>query len=121
MHKVRGNYNSCTGRSSENICGSSGGAQEKGNRGQNRMKLQFSIKNGCISEFHQKIYVATVEVLRKMERGEKIEMKLSVLVLCFPDFTENSNSQMEWHPSINNDLVAFSTYACAVSDDQAHK
>jgi hypothetical protein len=28
---------------------------------------------------------------------------------------------MEWHPSINNDLVAFSTYACAVSDDQADK
>jgi hypothetical protein len=33
-----------------------------------------------------------VEVLRKKERGEKIEMKLSVLVLRFPDFTENSNS-----------------------------
>jgi hypothetical protein len=39
MHKVRGNYSSCTGRSSENICGSSGGGQEKGKRCQNRMKL----------------------------------------------------------------------------------
>ncbi len=25
MHKVRGNYSSCTGRSSENICSNSGG------------------------------------------------------------------------------------------------
>jgi len=33
MHKVRGNYGSCTGRSSENICSSSGGGQEKGKRG----------------------------------------------------------------------------------------
>jgi hypothetical protein len=32
MPKGRGNYSSCTGRSSENICSSSssGGAQEKG-------------------------------------------------------------------------------------------
>jgi hypothetical protein len=33
-----------------------------------------------------------VEVLRKKERGEKIEMQLGVLVPCFPDFTENSSS-----------------------------
>jgi len=30
MHKVRGNYSSCTCRSSENICSNSGSAQEKG-------------------------------------------------------------------------------------------
>jgi hypothetical protein len=29
---------------------------------------------------------------------------------------------MEWGThQFNNDIVAFSTYACAVSDDQAHK
>ncbi len=44
MHKVRGNYSSCTCRSSENICSSSGGAHEKGKRDQNRMKL--SLANG---------------------------------------------------------------------------
>ncbi len=36
MHKVRGNYSSCTCRSSENICSGSGGAQEKGQTGQNQ-------------------------------------------------------------------------------------
>jgi hypothetical protein len=33
MHKVRTNYSSCTARSSENICSSSRGAQEKGKTG----------------------------------------------------------------------------------------
>ncbi len=31
--RCESNYSSCTGRSSENTCSSSGGAQEKGNRG----------------------------------------------------------------------------------------
>jgi hypothetical protein len=31
--RCKSNYSSCTGRSSENICSSSGGAQEKGKRG----------------------------------------------------------------------------------------
>jgi hypothetical protein len=43
MHKDRGNYSSCTCKSSENICSSSGGAQEeKGKTGQNRMKLSLA-------------------------------------------------------------------------------
>jgi len=50
MHKVRGHYSSCTCRSSENICSSSGGAHENGNTGQNRMKLSLAQK-WCISEF----------------------------------------------------------------------
>jgi hypothetical protein len=54
MHKVRGNYSSCTGRSSENICSNSGGALEKKERGvQNRMKLSLpknnNLVNFCIS------------------------------------------------------------------------
>jgi hypothetical protein len=39
MHKVRGNYSSCTCRSSENICSSSGGSHEKGKTGPSQMKV----------------------------------------------------------------------------------
>jgi hypothetical protein len=44
MNKDQGNYSSCTCRSSENICNSSGsgGAQEKGKTDQNRMKLSLA-------------------------------------------------------------------------------
>jgi hypothetical protein len=45
MHKVRGNYSSCTVRSSENICSSSAGAQEKGKRGPKQDETQFTTKN----------------------------------------------------------------------------
>jgi hypothetical protein len=45
VHKVRGNYSSCTCSSSENICSSSGGAQEKGKRDQNRMRLSLAQKS----------------------------------------------------------------------------
>jgi len=45
MHKVRGTYSSCTGRSSENICSNSGGAQEKkGKRGSKQDETQFTKK-----------------------------------------------------------------------------
>jgi hypothetical protein len=47
MHKVRGNYSSCTCRSSENTCSSSGSAQEKGKMGQNRIKLSLAQKGGA--------------------------------------------------------------------------
>jgi hypothetical protein len=52
MHKVRGNYSSCTCKSSENIYSSSGGAEEeKGKRGSKPdEKTQFGTKNGaCLS------------------------------------------------------------------------
>ncbi len=44
MHKVRGNYSSCTGGLSQKICSRNGGAQEKEREGQNRMKLSLSQK-----------------------------------------------------------------------------
>jgi hypothetical protein len=47
MHKVRGSYSSCTCRSSENICSSSGGPQEKGNTGSKEDKTQFGTKSGA--------------------------------------------------------------------------
>jgi len=44
MHKVRGNCTSCTCSSSENICSSSGGAQEKGKTGSKQDETQFGKK-----------------------------------------------------------------------------
>jgi len=48
MPKVRGNYNSCTGKSSENICSSTGGAQERG--GSKQDESQFITQKWCIYE-----------------------------------------------------------------------
>jgi hypothetical protein len=47
MHKVEGNYSNCAYRSSENICSSSGGAQEKGKRGSKPDETQFGTKNSA--------------------------------------------------------------------------
>jgi hypothetical protein len=47
MHKVRINYSSCTCRSSENICKSSGGAQEKGKLGSKLDETQLGTKSGA--------------------------------------------------------------------------
>jgi hypothetical protein len=61
MHKVRGNYSSCTGKSNENrskqSINSSGSAHEKkerdGGGGVKQDETQFTTeKKGCISEFH---------------------------------------------------------------------
>jgi hypothetical protein len=49
MHKVRGNCSSCSCRSSENICSSSGSAQEKGKDGvKTPDQTQFETKSGAI-------------------------------------------------------------------------
>ncbi len=48
MHKVRGNYSSCTcRRSNENICSSSEGDQEKGKSGSKPDETQFGTKGGA--------------------------------------------------------------------------
>ncbi len=47
MHKVRGNYSSCTCRSSENICSNSGVAQEKGKTESKQDENQLSTKSGA--------------------------------------------------------------------------
>jgi hypothetical protein len=49
MHKVRGNYSSCTCRISEIICSSSEGAQEKGKTGSKLDETQFGTKSGAFS------------------------------------------------------------------------
>jgi len=74
MHKIRGNYSSCTGRISENLCSRSGGAQKKGNRVFCRFLFYFT----------------------------RLWNKLRVLVLCFPGFTENSNFLRIYHGSNSN-------------------
>jgi hypothetical protein len=52
MHKVRGNYSSCTSRSSENICSSSGGAHGKRKEGGAKQdETQFTTKNGAFLSF----------------------------------------------------------------------
>jgi hypothetical protein len=45
------NYSSCTGRSSENIYSSSGGADEKGKRESKQDETQFTTKNGAFLRF----------------------------------------------------------------------
>jgi hypothetical protein len=44
MHKVRGNYSSCTFRRSENICNISESAREKRKMDRNRIKLSLAQK-----------------------------------------------------------------------------
>jgi hypothetical protein len=44
---IRGNYSSCTCRSSENICSNSGGAQEKEKTGSKPDEAQFGTKSGA--------------------------------------------------------------------------
>jgi len=51
MHEVGGNYSSCTGRSSENICSSGRGNHEKGNRGSKQDETQLTTKNGAFLSF----------------------------------------------------------------------
>jgi hypothetical protein len=83
MHKIRGNY-SCTCRSNENILSSSRGAQEKGKRGSKLDETQF-----CVSEFHP-LLKTNILSCRFFLYLTRFWTKLRVLVLCFPDFTENS-------------------------------
>ncbi len=90
MHKVRVNYSSCTCRSSENICSSSGGAQEKGKRGSKLDETQFGTKKmvhfWVSSPPPRLIYFLAGFFLNLT----LFWTKLRVLVLCFPVFTENS-------------------------------
>jgi len=46
MHKVRGNYSSCTCKSSENISSNNGGALEKGKTGRKPDETQCRTKSG---------------------------------------------------------------------------
>jgi hypothetical protein len=64
-----------------------------------------------------------VEVLRKKEReGENRNETQCFSCYVFLTSQKTLIDQMEWGThQFNNDIVAFSTYACAVSDDQADK
>jgi hypothetical protein len=74
MHRVRGNYSSCTCRSSENICSSSGGAQD-------RMKLSLAQKSGAFQSLTPPPK-ANVLFCRFFKNLTQFWTKLRVLVLC---------------------------------------
>jgi hypothetical protein len=76
--KFETNYSSCTVRSSENLCSSSGGAQEKGKTGWNSIYHQ----NWWFSEFHPHLD-ANVLFCRFFLNLTLCMAKLRVLVLCF--------------------------------------
>jgi hypothetical protein len=68
--RFESNYRNCTGRNRENICSSSGGAQEKGKTGRNWVYHQNWWK---IS-----LYVVAVEALRKKERQDETEFTTKI-------------------------------------------
>jgi hypothetical protein len=88
MHKVRGNYSSCTCRSSESLFSNSGCAQEKGKTGQNRRKLSLAQKA------HFWVWPpplkANVLFWRFFFNLTRFWTKLRVLLPCFPEFTDYS-------------------------------
>jgi hypothetical protein len=62
MHKVQvPNYSSCTCRSSENICKSSGGAHEKGKMGSKPDETQGT--DAAFSWLYGKLYQSTLAIL----------------------------------------------------------
>ncbi len=80
------NYSSCTGRSSENLCSSSGGAQEKRNTGWN------SGNHGFLSLNPPPFLNATVLFCNFFFNLTLCMTKLGLLTLSFPDFTDISNT-----------------------------
>ncbi len=88
--RVETNYSSCTVRSSENICSSSGGAHEKGKTGWNSVYHQ----SWWFSEFHPPLNANVLfwPLFCRLKKNLILCMtKLRILVLCFPHFTNNSN------------------------------
>ncbi len=80
------NYSSCTSKRSENICSSSGGAQENGKIGWNSVYHQ----NWWFSEFHHPLN-ANVLFCRFFKNLTLYMTKLRVRLLCLSYFTDNSN------------------------------
>jgi hypothetical protein len=87
MHKVRGNYSSCTGRSSENICNSSGGAQEKGKTCSKPDETQFGTKSGAFLSLNPHRLNANVLFCRFFKKSHPV---LDQTQGTGTDFTENS-------------------------------
>jgi hypothetical protein len=68
MHKVRGNYTSCIGRSSENICSSTGGTQLKGKRGSKQDETQAHFTLRVWADVQSK---SSIPIGSKVEIGPK--------------------------------------------------
>ncbi len=81
------NYSSCTGRSSENLCSSSGAAQVKERRDETQKTINF---DGFLSFITTTPLNANVLFGRYFFNLTLCMTKLRVLVLSFPDFTDIS-------------------------------
>jgi hypothetical protein len=82
---LKRNYSSCTGRSSENLCSSSGGSQEKRKTGWNWGTIKI---DGFLS--FTPALNANVLFGRFYSNLTLCIAKLRALVLCFPNFTDIS-------------------------------
>jgi hypothetical protein len=91
MHKVRGNYSTVVQVGAMKIyaTAASGGAQvtKKKKGGQNRMKLSLPPKKWC--PFFRLMYFFLQVLFWNLTRF--LDQTQGSPVLCFPDFTENSN------------------------------
>jgi hypothetical protein len=110
MHKVRGNYSSCTGGSSPKICSSGEGAQEKEREGQNRMKLSLPQKKWYIFGFHPPFEGSCTFLQVFFSNLTLFWTKLRVMIMCFLDFTETKHlhclttHHMRFEPSTNRTI-----------------
>jgi len=96
MHKVGRIYSSYTGRSSENLCSISGGAQEKK---KDRVKLRKPSKIWWFPEFHPPLNVNVV-FCKFFFNLTLCITKLRVLVLSFQNWWFP-----EFHPPLNANVV----------------
>jgi hypothetical protein len=87
LTRFESKYSSCTVRNSENICSSSGGAQEKGKT----PETQFTTKiDGFLSFTPPHPLNATVLLCRFLKNLTLCMTKLRVLMLCFSYIRDNS-------------------------------
>jgi hypothetical protein len=88
---IRGNYNSCTCRSSENICSNSGGAKAKGKIGSKPDETLFGTKSGAFLSLTPLPWKLVYSFAGFFYNLTWFWTELRVLVLCFPQIMENSS------------------------------
>jgi hypothetical protein len=104
MHKVGGNYSSCTGRSSENICSSSGGAQEKG-----KTRCNSSLPPKLVEKLLFRFVKFSFQVTRLMsyyaETGHSrpliIRQTLQITLLCKKNFGGSLRIKTSHYSNLN--------------------
>ncbi len=87
----RGNYSSCTGRSNENLCSNSGGAQEKKERqGETEETIKMSFLSFKRPPWRLMSLFCTFLLNLTLCMAKLGKLTLSFPDLSFPDFTDNS-------------------------------